>query len=342
MKEIGVLMIGLGNVGQGFLKILQQDLTQLKKQNSVNISVVGISDIRYGNFYKQNGFTSTELLSALDSNDLTQFNKFKVEGSTEDWIRRSKADFLIEASFTNFTDAEPALSYMKAALESGKNIATSNKGPIALFYQDLKTIADMNGLHIGVEGTVMSGTPSMALGMHILKAAGITKIQGILNGTTNFILTQMETGKTYADALTQAKILGFAEADPTGDVEGFDAAGKVVILGNLVMGQPISFSDVDRKGISNITLQDVEHALEDNKRWKLIGTLELVDGKISASVKPMLLPTEHPLANVGGATNAITFTSRHMGNVTLIGAGAGRIETGYALLSDILAITKSN
>ena len=333
-------MVGLGNVGQGFLKILLEDSAKLERVNGVKITVVGISDIRYGNYYNPTGFNTAALLTALGKGDLTEYAAHKQDGKTEDWIANADANLLLEASFTNFTDAEPAYSYMKVALASGKHVATSNKGPIALFYNELKALADQHNCHIGVEGTVMSGTPSMALGMQILKTAGIYKIQGILNGTTNFILTQMEKGNTYADALGEAQRLGYAEADPTGDVEGYDAAGKVVILGNLVMDQTITFSDVDRKGISNITLEDVKKANLSGKAWKLIGTLERADGKLIASVQPTLLPKENPLANVGGATNAITYSTHHMGDVTLIGAGAGRIQTGFALLSDILSIAK--
>ena len=342
MKEIRVLMVGLGNVGQGFLNILNSDSESLRNDHGVDISVVGVSDLRYGNFYNQAGFSADELLAATQAGDLGSMHAYKVKTSTDEWIRNTKANFLIEASFTNFKDAEPAFTYMKAALTSGKNVVTSNKGPIALFYKELAALAKQNHCHIGVEGTVMSGTPSMALGLDILKAAGITKVEGILNGTTNYILTRMEAGNSYQDALAEAQKLGYAEADPTGDVEGYDAAGKVVILANLVMGASISFADIDRKGISGISLADVETATAEGKRWKLIGSVEKSNDGIKASVQPRLLPISNPLAGVGGATNAITYTTQHMGNVTLIGAGAGRTETGFALLSDILSISRTN
>lgn len=342
MKQIKVIMVGLGNVGQGFLKILETDHASLMQNQGLDIKVVGVSDLRYGNYSEPNGFQVTSLLKALENGNLEGMGKKDERSSTENWIKSCDAQFLLEASFTNFTNAEPAIQYMRAALSSGKHVVTSNKGPIALFYSELATMAKQGGLQIGVEGTVMSGTPSMALGINTLKAAGITSIQGILNGTTNFILTRMEQGNSYQNALAEAQKLGYAEADPTGDVEGYDAAGKVVILGNLVMDRPITFADVERKGISGVTLQDVELAKAEGKRWKLIGTLSIDNGIVNASVKPTLLPTEDPLANVGGATNAITFTTQHMGKVTLIGAGAGRVETGFALLSDILAISKTN
>jgi homoserine dehydrogenase len=184
----------------------------------------------------------------------------------------------------------------------------------------------------------MSGTPSLRLGTELLSAAGVTCIQGIVNGTTNYILSQMDSGADYVDALAEAQAKGYAEADPTGDVEGFDAAGKVVILANLLMGANIQMSDVDRIGITGLTVDDIRLAKSSGERWKLIGKVESKGGGIIASVKPQRLPQTHPLAQVRGATNAITFTTKLLGDVTMIGPGAGRLETGYALIGDLLAL----
>ena len=143
----------------------------------------------------------------------------------------------------------------------------------------------------------MSGTPSLRMAQELLAGAGVRKVQGILNGTTNYILTQMEAGATYADALKDAQAKGYAEADPTGDVEGFDAAGKVVILANLLMGQAITLSDVDRTGITRLTPDDIAAAKAAGERWKLIGRVESIDGEATASVKPTPL-AHHASARV--------------------------------------------
>jgi homoserine dehydrogenase len=184
----------------------------------------------------------------------------------------------------------------------------------------------------------MSGTPSLRLGTELLSAAGVTCIQGIINGTTNYILSQMDAGAAYADALAEAQAKGYAEADPTGDVEGFDAAGKVVILANLLMGADIRMEDVDRTGITRLSVDDIQIAKANGERWKLIGKVEKTPSGAKASVKPQRLPQTHPLAQVSGATNAITYTTKLLGEVTLIGPGAGRLETGYALIGDLLAL----
>jgi homoserine dehydrogenase len=173
--------------------------------------------------------------------------------------------------------------------------------------------------------------------MKMLAAAGVTRVQGILNGTTNYILGEMENGADYVDALKDAQAKGYAEADPAGDVDGHDAAAKVVILANLVMGQSMTMADVSCVGISGITSDQIESAKTENQRWKLIGTLENVDGRIEGSVKPVRMDATHPLYGIGGATNAITYSTDLLGDITLIGPGAGRIETGYAIIGDILS-----
>jgi homoserine dehydrogenase len=246
----------------------------------------------------------------------------------------------VELSFTDLKTGEPALSHMTQALTLGMNISTANKGPAALHFPKLLELSKAHGGEIGVEGTVMSGTPTLGLGLNMLAAAGVTRIQGILNGTTNYILGEMEKGADYLDALKDAQSKGYAEADPTGDVEGHDAAVKVVILANLIMNQSMTMVDVDCTGISGLTSADVASAKAANQRWKLIGTLEIVNGEVQGSVKPVKVDSNHPLYGIGGATNAITYSTDTLGDVTLIGPGAGRKETGYAIIGDILSFAR--
>jgi homoserine dehydrogenase len=149
----------------------------------------------------------------------------------------------------------------------------------------------------------------------------------------------MENGADYADALQDAQAKGYAEADPSGDVDGHDAAAKVVILANLVMGQSMTMADVSCVGISGLTSEQIQAAQAENQRWKLIGTLESVDGQTRGSVKPVKMDATHPLYGIGGATNAITYSTDLLGDITLIGPGAGRTETGYAIIGDILSFS---
>jgi len=338
MQNIRLLMIGLGNVGQGLLSILAEQRQTLEASYGLRFSVVGVNDLRMGSLADPAGIPLENILAAAAKGDLRTIPAEIKERSVEEMLNGLEYDVLVEASYTDLRTGEPATSYIRQALHSGRHVVTTNKGPIALHYPELQRLAEQNSAQIGFEGTVMSGTPAIFLGMKWLKAAEIHRVQGIFNGTTNFILTKMEQGNDYASALAEAQRLGYAEADPSGDVEGYDAAGKIVILANVLMGKLITMQEVDRQGITHLTSADIEQARREGKRWKLIGSLEVSEGTIKASVRPLALPLSNPLAQVMGATNAINYTTRYLGDVTLVGAGAGRLETGYALLADILSI----
>jgi homoserine dehydrogenase len=340
--EYRLAIIGFGNVGQGFAEILRDHGPRILEQSGVRFRIVGVSDNLKGSIHDPAGFEPGDLLDAVR----LAGNFGGVDAPDRGWdgvemARRSAADAVVELSYTDLETGEPATGHIRAALEAGKHVVTTNKGPVALHYAELSEMARERGLDFGVEGTVMSGTPTVLNGMNLLRAAGIKRVQGILNGTCNYILTRMEEGSTYEDALQEAQDNGYAEADPTGDVEGFDAAGKVVILANLLMGVPIGMPDVDRTGISALTPADIAEASDAGERWKLIGTLEPTDAGVSASVKPERVALDHPLASVGGAVNAVTYTTELLGDVTLVGPGAGRLETGYAVLVDLLEIHRT-
>ena len=332
-------LIGFGTVGQGFAEILRDRGEALGKQFGAWFRIVAVSDVNKGSVYDPDGLEPAALLDAVQRGQSLE----SLNASHKGWdalttIDQADAEVIAELSYTNLTTGEPGFKHVKAALESGKHVITSNKGPVALRFPELLRLAAAKGVSIGVEGTVMSGTPTLALATELLAGAGVNKIQGILNGTTNYILTRMGEGSDYPSALAEAQAKGYAEADPTGDVEGIDAAGKVVILSNLVLNEPLTMQEIERQGISWLTADDIRRAAEAGEVWKLLGTLERTNSGVGASVKPTRLPKTHPLANIGGATNAVTFTTELLGDVTLIGPGAGKLETGYALIADLLAI----
>ena len=206
---------------------------------------------------------------------------------------------------------------------------------------ELVDLARARKLQFRFEGTVMSGTPMLSFGMKNLAGCEISEIRGIFNGTTNFILTEMEKGQAYAEALKKAQELGYAEADPTGDVEGFDTMGKVLILSNVFMGGVMRKEEIARKGITALTPEDITRAAAEGKRWKLIGSVRREGGKVVGSVGPQALPLTNPLTSVMGATNAAQFATDLLGEVTVVGAGAGRRETGFAILADLLDIHRT-
>ncbi len=338
--EYKLALIGFGNVGQGQAEILTEKAPLLREKFDADIRIVAICDLYKGSVADAHGLDPAALLKHVNEHgDVKEFPAPDRGWDARETIEKSGANVLVELSFTDLETGEPALGHMIQALESGMNVSTTNKGPAALHFPKLLELSKAYGGEIGVEGTVMSGTPALAVGMKLLAAAGVTRVQGILNGTTNYILGEMEKGADYADALQDAQDKGYAEADPAGDVDGHDAAAKVVILANLVMGQSMTMADVNCVGISGVTSEQIQSATAANQRWKLIGTLENVNGEIKGSVAPVRVDATHPLYGISGATNAITYSTDLMGDITLIGPGAGRIETGYAIIEDILSFT---
>jgi homoserine dehydrogenase len=314
----------------------------LAKKYDFHWSVVAISDIMKGSVYDENGLDMVKILRLVKAGKKLDEYPTGIKGMDGlTTIEKTNANTIVEVTFTDVKTGEPALTHIKTALGAGKNVASTNKGPAVKQAMELLDMAASNNVHYGFEGVVLSGTPALNLAKHTLAGNKITGFKGILNGTTNYILTRMEEGMAYNDALKKAQELGYAEADPTGDVEGLDALGKVVILSNVVLEKNIGWKDVERKGITEITKEDVEKAKAEGKRWKLIGSAEVQkDGSAKAKVWPEKLPLSDPLAGVCEAINALTYYTDELGPVTIVGPGAGRRETGFSLLIDLLEINR--
>ena len=339
-------LIGFGTVAKGLCELLQEKETQLQKLTGDEIVVTAISDFKKGAVYVPEGIDLNKLLEIDASGEsIDTYEGLPGQSVDRGWdslktIRESNADIICEMTYTDVKTGQPAIDHVEAALNSGKHVVTSNKGPAALKWRELSALAEENKVAFRIEGTVMSGTPVLNLAEGPLAGCEITAIRGILNGTTNYILSEMETGKPYVDALKQAQELGYAEADPTGDVEGFDALAKVLILANTVMGANLVADNIKREGITGITPEMIREAGNENQRWKLIGSIQSGSDGIVASVAPEKVPMTHPLYGIGGAVNALTFTTKELGDVTIVGPGAGKRETGYSILTDILTITR--
>lgn len=334
-----IALIGFGNVGQGLVTILRDKADFLKSQENFAPKVVAVATGSHGTLYHPNGLDLNGLLSASEAGGLSHYPD--EDGLIRDWssariVAESNANVMVGASPSNLETGQPMLDLCYQAFDAGKHVVLANKGAIAVAYHELLARAQTANKQLRFEATVMAGTPSIQLAQKSLAGCTIQAVKGILNGTTNYILTQMETGMSYTDALAQAQDLGYAETDPRGDVEGWDVAGKAVILANVLFGATLTINDLSVQGITDITLDDIQTAQANNQRWKLIATVTPEGGR----VQPICLPMSDPLAGVGGATNAITLSTDLMGDVTLIGAGAGRIETGFAILADLLDIAR--
>ncbi len=333
--------IGFGVVGQGLAQILHQKKEKLKERYDFDFEVLAISDVKLGSIYNEKGLDLGKILELVENDKkVSEYPEGEKGLDSLETITETEADTIIEVTFTDMETGGPALEHVRTALEEGKHVVSTNKGPVAQEVNKLLDLADKNEAKYKFEGTVLSGTPAINLASKNLAGCDINEIKGIVNGTTNYILSKMEEGMGYEEALDKAQELGYAEADPTGDVEGIDAQGKTLILSNTLMNADIDLEDVDREGITEITKDDIEKAKEEGKRWKLIAHSERTADGVDAKVSPEKIPLDHPLAGVMGPTNALTFSTDHLGDVTIVGPGAGKEETGYALLVDLLAINE--
>lgn len=330
-------LIGFGSVGQGLARILRDKAADLKERYGFAPVITAVITRSRGSLFHPHGLSTAGLLAAIEAGGLAFYPDSDGLDRTitaQALVASPHIDVLVEVSPTNLETAQPALDVCYAALDHGKHVVLANKGPVAVAYNTLMARAAKHHKRVLFEGTVMAGTPSLRLGMEALAGCTVSKVRGIINGTTNYMLTQMEAGRTYAEVLEEAQKLGYAEADPAGDVDGWDAAGKLLILSNALFGHAPKLTDMPVMGIRHLTPDDIAQAAAEGMRWKLIAEAT-PDG---ASVQPMKIPLSHPLAGVGGTQNAVTFSTDLMGDITLVGAGAGSIQTGFAVLSDLLAL----
>ncbi len=334
-------LIGLGTVNRGLLELLLEKKDILLKKYNFKPLITAISDPVVGSVFSKKGINIKEILSLLEKeNSIKNYSEGTKDWNSEKTIKESDADTIVEATPTNLKTGEPGLSLIRSALNNKKNVVTTNKGPIVLAYRELKNIAEKNGVFFRFEGTVLSGTPVLNLVESTFKGIEVKEVRGIMNGTANYILTKMEIGLSYEEALKKARKKGIAEEQPEADIKGWDSAAKIVIVANVLMGGDLKIKDVSVKGIDTVTETDIIKALKDRKHWKLIASAKKTDSGIIASVAPEILNDNDPLSKITGSVNAITFTTDILENVTISGPGAGKRETGYALLSDLLYINE--
>lgn len=331
-------LVGFGGVNRAFVDILRTQRDALVARG-LDVRVTAISDRTLGAAHHPDGLDLGVLagierakggFSALPGGEAAAHNMRCAD--------RGVVDVLVEASYTNPVDGEPSLSVCRHAVDQGVHVVTPNKGPIAFGYRDLIDRGRRTGAKVGAEATVMSGTPVLAWARTCFPGDTLTAAKGILNGTANFILGQMEAGEDFDAALGKAQELGYAEADPSADIEGHDVRLKVAILCNLLFDKDIHPSDIPTTGISGLTAHDVQSAAASGARWKLIGEASQTATGLTAKVEPQLLALSTPLASVSGATNALCLDSAHLGSVMQTGPGAGRIETAYGVFADLLTV----
>ncbi len=320
MKPIKVGLLGLGTVGTGVVRIVEGHQEDLSNQagSPISISQILVKDRNKGRSIP------------VDSSKLTE----------DPWeiVRNPEIDVIVEV----MGGIGQTKEYMLEALERGKHIITANKDLMALHGQEILEKAREKGCDVLYEASVAGGIPIIRTLVEGFSSDRITKIMGIVNGTTNYILTKMsQEGAAYADVLKEAQELGYAEADPTSDVEGLDAARKMTILSSLGFRSNVALENVSVKGISDVTQEDIRYAKRLGYEVKLLGIAERQDDLISVSVQPTMIKTNHPIASVNGVFNAVYVHGEAVGETMFYGAGAGELPTATSVVADLVAVIKN-
>lgn len=319
-KEISIGLLGLGVVGSGVIQIINDHQEELQHQlgHSIKVEKVLVRDIEKVRDIQ------------IDEGVLTT--------NPDDVINNENIDIIVEV----IGGIEEARAHMLNAFKAKKHIITANKDLIALHGPELEKAAQENGCDLFYEASVGGGIPLLRSLSDGLVSDRIEQVMGIVNGTTNYILTKMdEEGQSYEDALADAQKLGFAEADPTADVEGLDAARKMVILARLSFLTDVELDDVEVEGISEISSTDLDYGKKLDLTMKLIGFANRRNNQVEVSVQPTFLPNTHPLSSVKNEYNAVYVSAESVGETMFYGAGAGGLPTATAIMSDVVVATKN-
>ncbi len=343
--DLRISVVGLGTVGQWLLRALESGRERLARRHGVGFTVVGVANARDGFIYDPQGLDLSALLGLLASGrPILEQSGLSHWPTAIEGLRGSEADVLVEVTGSPL-GGEPGLAHMQAALERGMPVVTSNKWPVALHGVALVQMARRSGVAFRAESTVMSGTPVLAPLTEGLAGAQPIGLRGVLNATSNFILSAMANGRSYEDALTEAERAGLAERGVEADIDGSDAMAKTMILAGLVFGRQLRPDEVVRRGITDVTRAQIDRARADGGSIRHVATLEFAQpdgaGDVIARVEPMLLPQTDPLAAVSGTTNAIVCRTAPLGDLTIIGPGAGLELAGQGVLSDLIAVARA-
>ena len=345
MKPLRIWLVGFGTVGRWLVRVLDSQQERLAAQYGVGVTVVGLANARDGFIHDPDGLDLPSVLGlASRRRSIAELPGAQPWPSALEGLRATDADLLVEVTASPRADGEPGFAHMREALERAIPVVTSNKWPVALRGVELARLARNRGVSFRAESTVMSGTPLVGVLVDGLAGAIPIALRGLLNATANFILSRMNEGRCYEDALAEAQAAGLAERDPAADVEGHDTVAKLMILSGLVFGRQLRREQVACTGIVDIARPEFDHAGSSGTRLRHVATLEFSApggaGDVSARVAPELLGPQDPLANVGGITNAVVCQASPIGGITITGPGAGPQLAGQGVLSDLIAVAR--
>lgn len=334
-------IIGYGGVGKALVRLLNQKKEYLKKEG-MEVQVNYILDY-YGGIYQKEGIDLEELIEFTKTEkDITKYKERGHQNINFDMaMKNNDFDMIVVMTPTNKETGEPGLSYIKKALSAGKQVVTSDKGPILLEYKQLNQLAKENKVQLAIGCTSGGALPTINGGLFDMAGADITTIEGVLNGTTNFVLKEMEEKKiTYEEALKTAQDLGIAETNPSLDVEGWDTASKLLILTNVLMNQTKTLADIKVEGITKLTQEQIAQAKQEGKKYKLIGRTTNKNNTLEMTVQPEKLNKDHTLYGVDDKNKAVRYTTETLGDLTIIGGASGVTPAAASILRDMINIAR--
>jgi homoserine dehydrogenase len=334
--QIRLAFLGFGNVGRALARLLEAKRTSLESDYGVVMRVVGIATGRHGAIVRPEGIDGMQAVEAVEAGRPLTSPGASSPADSPAFLQALEADVLLESIPVNYQTGQPALGCIEAALERGMHVVSANKGPVVHGYHRLTDLAHRHGVRYLFESAVMDGAPVFSLWREALPAAQLISFRGVLNSTTNLILTQMEQGQLYEQALAHAQSIGVAETDPSGDILGWDAAVKVGALVTVLMDTPLTPDHVARRGIDGLSLDNIQAAAHDGRRWKLICSAERTAGGIEARVQPELVDAADPLYTVMGTSSAVTFVTDVLPSLTITEGNPGPMTTAYGMLADLV------
>ncbi len=336
MAHYKLALLGFGNVGKALARLLLRKQAEIEARYGITYSFTGVATGRHGAAVRPQGLDIARALALAESGGDLGALSDRPLGDNLDFIRASQADVLFENTPVDYERGQPAVDHLRCALENGMHAVTANKGPVVHAFGELSALAGEKGVRFYFESTVMDGAPIFSLQRGALPAAQVRSLHGVLNSTTNLILTRMESGETFDQAVAHAQRIGIAETDPSGDVDGWDAAIKVAALVTVIMEVPLKPADVARQGIRDIGPDEIESARQQGRRWKLVCRAERAGDGVRASVRPEMVAADSPMYNVQGTTSIVQFETDVLGLLSIVEADPGPHTTAYGLLADFL------
>ncbi len=342
-KKLRLAILGFGNAGQAFGKLLLDKQAEIEEKYATAVHVIAIATRSRGTLWDPEGVDLEKACKDLaDSGKFDDTDKAYCKTDAMEIVEKAEYDVLVELTPLMIFSGQPAITHIEKALQRGAHVISANKGPIAWDYHRLHQLAKDQNRLIYFETAVMDGTPIFNLVEDTLKFCKVTEVHGILNSTTNYVLEELAKGEDYDNVIAEGKRRGFIEADPAMDIEGYDAAAKTTALLNVLMDAKITPFDIDRKGIEDIRVEDLKKAEEKGKTIKLMCSGKIEDGKVKGTVRPEEIGKDTLLANIDGTSSAVSITTDLMGTVSIIEHAPEIEQTAYGIFSDLVRVLENS